>query len=122
MPPRPLSIGRGPHANPPRLTPLSDRDSPEGEPALELGLERQLGPDLGLQAQLALGVALLLAARRRERVERAALVVVDPVDVPVALVAEREHRAQDALAVTAALERRGDRVDADHQILEVRVG
>ena len=58
----------------------SDRDAPEREPALELGLDRQLGADLGLQAQLALGVALLLAAGGHERVEGAALVVVDPVE------------------------------------------
>ena len=39
-----------------------------------------LGTDLGLQAHLALGVALLVAARGHERIEGAALVVVDPVD------------------------------------------
>ena len=55
-----------------RLSRLSlDRDVPEREPALELRLDGQLGADLGLQAQLALGVALLLAAGRDERVERA---------------------------------------------------
>src|ERR687892_569034 len=72
----------------------------------------QLGADLGLQPQLALVVALLLAAARRERVERAALVVVDPVRGPVLIVAEREHRAQDAVAVAAGLQGGGDGVDA----------
>src|SRR4051794_20682591 len=56
--------------------PRSDGNAPEGEPALELGLDRQLAAQLGLDLQLALGVALLLAARRHERVPRAALVVV----------------------------------------------
>ena len=39
-------------------------DAPEGEPALELRLDRQLGADLGLDLQLALGGALLRAAAR----------------------------------------------------------
>ena len=72
--------------------PLLDRDAPEGEPALELGLDRQVGADLGLQPQLALVVALLRAARGHERVEAAALVVVDPVDPLVALVARARTR------------------------------
>src|SRR5688500_18722769 len=80
-----------------------DRDAPEGEPALELGLDRQLGADLRLQAQLPLAVALLRARRGHERVEGAALVVVDPVDGLGALVAEREHGGQDAVAVAAGL-------------------
>ena len=46
-----------------------DRDAPEGEPALELGLDRQVRADLGLQPQLALVVALLAAGGRHERVE-----------------------------------------------------
>src|SRR5437764_5144301 len=71
-----------------------DRDSPEREPALELALDRQLGPDLGLQAQLALGVALVVAGARNERVEGAALVVVDPVERPASDVLEGENGAQ----------------------------
>src|SRR5918912_122489 len=94
-----------------------DRDPPQGEPALELRLDRELAADLGLQAQLALAVALLGAGRRHEGVEGAALVVVDPVDRLAGLVAEREHRAQDALAVAAGLERRRDRVQADDEVL-----
>ena len=37
-----------------------DRDPPEREPALDLGLDRQFLADLGLDLQLALGVAFLL--------------------------------------------------------------
>ena len=62
---RPRSDDRGGAEGCPAL----DRDAPEREPALELGLDRQVGADLGLQAQLALGVALLRAARGHERVE-----------------------------------------------------
>src|SRR4051794_32716768 len=90
----------------PREEPL-DRRAPEGEPALELGLDGQVGADLGLQAQLAIVVALLGSAAGDEGIERAALVVVDPVHAAALLVAEREHRAQDALAVAAGLDRRG---------------
>ena len=46
-----------------------DRGAPEGEPALELGLDREVGADLGLQPQLALVVALL-RRRRRARTGR----------------------------------------------------
>ena len=105
-----------------RADPRLDRDVPEREPALELRLDGQVGADLGLQAQLALGVALLLAARRDERVERAALVVVDPVDRLGLLVAEREHGGQQrGRRSRRACELGGDRVDADHEVLEVGV-
>src|SRR5215217_7749647 len=70
-----------------------DRDAPEREPALELGLDGQVGADLRLEAQLALVVALLRAARGHERIEGATLVVVDPVDRLVACVAQGEDRA-----------------------------
>src|SRR5215216_6224148 len=50
-----------------------DRDAPEREPALQLGLDRQLGADLRLQPHLALAVALLRARRGHEGVEGAAL-------------------------------------------------
>src|SRR4051812_15126426 len=94
----------------------SDRDAPEGEPALELRLHRKVRSDLRLEAQLALVVAALVAPRGDERVEAAALVVIDPVDGPALVVPEGEHGAQDALAVAAALQCAGDRVDADHQV------
>jgi hypothetical protein len=77
--------------------------------------------DLRLEPQLGLGVAALVAAGGDERVVRAALVVVDPVDVLVLRVAEREDGAEDALAVAAVLQRLGDDVDPDHEILEVLV-
>src|ERR1044072_7696769 len=80
---------------PPRRSPgWLDRGAPEGEPALELGLHRELVADLRLQAKLALVVALLAASCGHEGVERAALVVVDPVDRLAALVSERDHAAQ----------------------------
>src|SRR4051795_9822169 len=101
-------------------TPL-DRDPPEREPALELLLERQPRPDLGLDLQLALGVALLAAARRHERVPGAALVVVDEVDRLARGVLEREDGAEHAVAVAADGERVAHRVDADREVLEVRV-
>ena len=72
--------------------PRSDRDPPQREPALELGLDRQLVADLGLEHELALGVALLGAGSGRERVERAALVVVDPVDRRLCLRPRRRTR------------------------------
>src|SRR5918994_2285086 len=100
---------------------VSDRNAPEREPALELGLDGQVLTDLGLQPQLALVVALLLAARRHERIEGAALVVVDPVQRPVLLVAEGEHGGEDAVAVAAALDLVRDGVDTDHEVLEVGV-
>ena len=62
----------------------------------------------------------LLAGRGHERVERAALEVVDEVERP-ALLLEGEHRGQQAVAVAAALELGRDRVERDHQVLEVRV-
>src|SRR5918998_2928486 len=93
---------------------VSDRDAPEGEPALELGLDGQVLADLRLQSQLALVVALLPAGGRHERVEGAALVVVDPVQRAVLVVAEREHRGEDAVAVAAALDLVRDGVDPDH--------
>src|SRR4051794_25097967 len=97
------------------------RDVPEGKPALELGLERELGADLRLEAELALVVALLLAAGRDERVEGTALVVVDPVHALPGLVLEGEHGGEDAIAVAAHLQLAADRVDAGHQILEIGV-
>src|SRR4051812_23669896 len=100
---------------------LLDRDPPEREPALELGLDREALPDLRLDLQLALGVALLAAARRHERVPVAALVVVDEVDRLLRRVLEGEDSRQDALAVAADRERVAHRVDADREVLEVRV-
>jgi SAM-dependent methyltransferase len=45
-------LSRAPLAPPPSAG--LDRDVPEREPALELGLDREIGADLGLEAQLAL--------------------------------------------------------------------
>ena len=60
---------------------LEHRDPPQREPALDLRLDRQLLAHLGLDLQLPLGVALLLApGPGHERVPVAALVVVDEVD------------------------------------------
>src|SRR3954467_11904774 len=98
-----------------------DRDAPEREPALELLLERESRPDLRLDLQLALGVALLAPARRHERVPGPALVVVDEVDRLARGVLEREDRAEHAVAVAAHGERVADRVDADGAVLELRV-
>src|SRR5215210_877486 len=95
-----------------------DRDPPQGEPALELGLERQALADLRLDLELALGVALLAAASRDERVPAAALVVVDEVDRLAGRVLEREDRAQHALAVAADRKRLADRVDADVEVVD----
>src|ERR1700729_4337501 len=97
-----------------------DRGSPQREPALELLLDRQFLADLRLEHELALVVAPLGAGGGRERIERPALVVVNPVDRALgSLVVEPEHRAQHALAVATGLERARDRVDPDDQIVEV---
>src|SRR4051794_37089936 len=79
------------------------RDLPEGEPARELGLDWQLLVELSFQAQLSLGVVLLLTLRGYERVELAPLVVVDEVGGPVVRL-EGEYRAQKPVPVTTGLE------------------
>src|SRR3954454_10244599 len=94
-------------ARPPDPRVRLDRDAPEREPALELGLDRELRADQRLDLELALGGALLLALRRHERVPRAALVVVDEVDRSAGAVLEAEHRAQHALGVAAERQRVG---------------
>src|SRR5918912_1549438 len=81
-----------------------DRDVPEGEPPLELRLHGQLGADLRPEPQLALVVALLVPWGGDERIERAPLVVVDPVASLAAGILEGEDRAQDALAVPTGLQ------------------
>src|SRR5438270_12430012 len=96
-----------------------DRDPPEREPPRELFLDRQLLAELGLEDELAFAVALLAPAGWRERIERAPLVVVDPVHAAFLRVLEGEHRAQDALAIAAGLERAAHRVDPDHQVVEL---
>src|SRR5215212_6529777 len=58
----------------------SERDLPQREPALQLGLDRQLVLELGLELELALVVARLRAGRGHERVALAALEVVDEED------------------------------------------
>src|SRR3954451_176905 len=98
-----------------------DGDPPEREPALELLLVRQPRPDLGLDLQLALGVALLAAARRHERVPGAALVVVDEVDRLARGVLEREDGAEDPVAVAADAERVAHGVNPDGEVLELGV-
>src|SRR6202030_3247067 len=95
------------------------RYPPQREPALVLLLDRELAADLGLEDELALDVALLLAVGRHERVEETALVVVDPVQLLLLLVLKSEHRAQDPVAVAAPLQRAADRVDPHHQTVEV---
>src|SRR3712207_9509520 len=72
------------------VSPL-DRDPPEREPALELGLEGQLLADHRLDLQLALVVALLVAGGGHERVPRAALVVVDEVGREIGRASCRER-------------------------------
>ena len=52
---------------------VSNGDAPEREPAVELGLYRQVLADLRLEPQLVLVVALLLADGRHERVDLAEL-------------------------------------------------
>src|SRR5215218_9639325 len=76
------------------LPPLTlERDVPEREPAGHVGFPWQLGSELGLEAQLALGVARLLAAGGHERVVRASLEVVDEVE-GLAVLVVREHRGE----------------------------
>ena len=55
-----------------------------------------------------------------ERVPAAPLVVVDEVDRGAAGVLEREHRAQQPLAVAAGLDRARDAVDRDDEVLDRR--
>src|SRR4051812_43458876 len=98
-----------------------DRDPPEREPAVELGLDRELRADDSLDLQLAFRVALLVAARRHERVPRAPLVVVDEVQRLGGAVVEGEDGAQNPVLVAAYGQCVADRVDADREILEVRV-
>src|SRR5215210_7122289 len=81
---------------------LLERNIPEREPAGHVLFPWQLGAQLGLDAQLALGVArLLLPGGGHERVVAAALEVVDEVD-RLALVREREHGGQQAVSVAGA--------------------
>src|SRR5919204_5662006 len=85
-----------------------ERDLPEREPARQILLERQLRSNLGLQAQLALGVARLLAGRGHEWIEGAALEVVDQVEGSPCVgraggVLEGEDTAQQPVAVAARL-------------------
>src|SRR3954468_16261540 len=97
------------------------RDLPEREPALELGFDRQLVLELGLELELALVVARLVPGRGHERVVLAALEVVDEVDGLALLVLEREHGGQQPVAVAAARELGGDDVDRLDQVVEVGV-
>src|SRR5439155_18954763 len=90
-----------------------DGHTPQREPALELGLDRQLATDLRLELQLALDGALLGARRRHERVPVAPLVVVDEVHRLALRVLEGEHGGEQAVAVAARLQLLGDGVDAD---------
>src|SRR5665213_1586059 len=62
------------------VRPPSEGHAPQREPALELGLDRQLAADLDLQLELPLGASLLVAGGGHERVPAAALEVVDEVD------------------------------------------
>src|SRR5437660_9437190 len=105
------AAGIGAHA------PRSHRNLPEREPARQLGLDRQLVRELPLELKLALVVALLVS-RRYERVPRPALEVVDEVD-RAAVLLELEHRAQEPVAVAAALELAGDEVDRRDEVLEL---
>src|SRR5437764_6865011 len=87
-----------------------DGHAPQREPALQLGLDRQLAADLRLELQLALDRALLLPLGGDERVPGAALVVVDEVHRLAARVLECEHRAEQPVTVAAALQGLGDGV------------
>src|SRR4051812_26203121 len=98
-----------------------DRHAPEREPALQLGLDGQLGADLRLDLQLALDAALLLSGRGDERVPEAPLVVVDEVDRLARVVLEDEDGGEQAVAVAAELQRLGDGVDPDGEVLDVGV-
>src|SRR5947209_5225768 len=71
-----------------------------------------------LQHELTLGVALLRAACGNEWIERAPLVVVDPVQRPTVVVLEGKDRAERALSVAAGLQRPADGVDADDEVVE----
>src|SRR5215204_6323948 len=96
------------------------RDIPEREPAGHVLFPWQLGSKLGLDAQLALGVAGLLALRGHERVIGAALEVVDEVE-RLAVLLEGEHGGEHAVAVAGALELARDGVDRHHEVVEVLV-
>src|SRR5215211_5188138 len=98
----------------------AERQSPEGEPAGQLRLDRQVAVQGGLDPQLQLVVAAL-AVQRRERVEGAPLVQVDQVDPPALGRGEGEHRAQQLGPEAVLLEGGVDQVDAGHQVLHVRV-
>src|SRR5215213_11418676 len=100
---------------------ISRGDSPEGEPAGQLGLDRQVPAQGRLDPQLQLVVAAL-AVQGRERVEGAPLVQVDQVEPPPALVLEPEHRAQQLGAEAVLLQGRVDQVGAGDQVLHLRVG
>src|SRR3954452_7628117 len=101
-----------------RLTRLQ-RDLPQREPACHVLLPRQLVGELGLESELALRVAALLAGGD-EGGESAALEVVDQVE-RLALSLEGEHRRQQPVAVATPLELGGNRVERHHQVLELAV-
>ena len=99
-----------------------DRDAPEREPALELGLDGQLGADLGLEAQLALGVALLLAAARaRTGRRRRACSCRSSRRACRARRGRRTRRTARGRRSRRPASALRDRVDADHEVLEVGV-
>src|SRR5205823_789316 len=96
-----------------------ERNLPQREPPLQLLLHWQLLADLGLEPELVLGVPRLVPCRH-ERVVGAALEVVDEVE-RLAAVLEREHGAEQTVAVAAALEVARHDVERDNEVLELDV-
>jgi hypothetical protein len=80
-----------------------DRRVEEREPLAEVGLDRELRLELGLQLQLSCVVAFLLRAGGDERPPRSRLEAVDPVDRVLAAV-EAERRGEELAAEAARLQ------------------
>src|SRR5262249_14142883 len=98
----------------------SKRRVEEAEPAAELGLDRQLAFELGLQLELLRVVSLLVLAGRHERPEGAALVPVDEVHGMLPAV-ELEQRREQLLSEALLLEALSHRVNSRDLIFELRV-
>src|SRR5438094_5958480 len=98
----------------------SERSVEEAEPARQVLLDRQLTLELRLQLELLGVVALLLLPGRHERIERAPLVAVDPVDRMLPAV-EAEHGRQKLRAEALLLEPLRNGMDGGDLILELRV-
>src|SRR5712692_6399051 len=98
----------------------SEGDAPERVPMLRGLLDRELAIHDCREVELRRVVAMLGGALWYEGIETAALVVVDPVDRPVAGIGlvHAEDRCQELLAEALIGERQADHVNGCDEVLE----